>query len=76
MKKRVGRPKIPKRKAKAPGISIRLSAEERKMINASITQSGLTQSEFARKALLYWATNYIVSEESGHGETRTRNPGL
>jgi mobilization protein NikA len=52
MKKRVGRPIVPKNKAKTPGISVRLAGNERKTIDAAIKQSGLSQSEWARKALL------------------------
>jgi hypothetical protein len=59
MKKSVGRPKVPKNRAKAPGISVRLPENERKIINAAIKQSGLSQSEWARKSLLYSAANGI-----------------
>jgi hypothetical protein len=57
MTKKAGRPKVAKNKAKAPGISVRLSASERKIIDSAINQSGLTQSEWARKSLLYIAQN-------------------
>lgn len=40
-------------------ISIRLTVDERKPIDAAIKLSGLSQSEFARKALLYVASNGI-----------------
>jgi hypothetical protein len=59
MKKRAGRPKVSKNKAKSPGISVRLNAEERKSIDSAIKRSKLTQSEFARKSLLYVATGGI-----------------
>ena len=50
--KNVGRPKLARNKVFAPGISIRLVLDERKAIDKAITASGLTQSEWARKALL------------------------
>ena len=59
MKKRVGRPKVPKNRAKSPGISLRLVQDERKVIDRAIEASGLTQSDWARKALLYVATKGI-----------------
>jgi hypothetical protein len=59
MSKKVGRPKLSKSKVYAPGISLRLVQDERKVIDKAITASGLTQSEWARKALLYVATNGI-----------------
>jgi uncharacterized protein (DUF1778 family) len=52
MKKSVGRPKVPKTKAKTPGISVRLAQDERKLIDRAIGASGLSQSQWARKALL------------------------
>ena len=62
MKKGVGRPKVPKNKAKSPGISIRLPLKERETIDKAIAKSGLTQSNFARKALLHVANNAICIE--------------
>jgi len=59
MKKSVGRPKVPKNKAKSPGISVRLVENERKIIDAAIKHSGLSQSDWARKSLLYVAANGI-----------------
>ena len=52
MKKHVGRPKVPKNRAKSPGISVRLVPNERKTIDRAIAASGLSQSDWARKALL------------------------
>ena len=52
MKKSVGRPKVPKNKAYSPGISVRLSPNERKAIDKAIAASGLTQSDWARKSLI------------------------
>jgi hypothetical protein len=49
---KVGRPKLSKNKVYAPGISLRLVLDERKTIDKAIAESGLTQSEWARKALL------------------------
>jgi hypothetical protein len=51
-KSKAGRPKLSKNKVYAPGISLRLVLGERKAIDKAIADSGLTQSEWARKALL------------------------
>jgi hypothetical protein len=59
MPKKVGRPRLSKNKVYAPGISLRLVTDERKAIDAAIDASGLTQSDWARKALLYVASNAI-----------------
>lgn len=59
MKRRVGRPKVPKNRAKSPGISVRLSPNERETIDNAVAASGLSQSEFARKGLLYVAEHGI-----------------
>ncbi|HLZ15443.1 MAG TPA: hypothetical protein VKQ08_00285 [Cyclobacteriaceae bacterium] len=56
MKKSVGRPKVPKTRAKAPGISVRLTQDERKLIDRAIESSGLSRSQWARSALL-WAAD-------------------
>jgi len=53
--KKAGRPKVPKTKAFAPGISVRLTPDDRKTIDAGIKHSGLSQSDWARKSLLYVA---------------------
>jgi hypothetical protein len=47
-----GRPKVPKEQALTPGISVRLTAAERKAVAAAVKKSGLTQSEWCRKVLL------------------------
>ena len=52
MKKRVGRPKVPKNRVYSPGISIRLVQNERQAIDKAVLASGLSQSVWARKALL------------------------
>jgi uncharacterized protein (DUF1778 family) len=59
MPKKVGRPKVSKGNARSPGISIRLTPDERKPIDLAIKLSGLTQSNWARKSLLYVASNGI-----------------
>ena len=56
-KSKAGRPKLSKNKVYAPGISIRLVLSERQAIDKAIAASGLTQSEWARKALLSAAGN-------------------
>jgi hypothetical protein len=60
MKAKMGRPKIPKYKALAPGLSIRLTASERQAVDAAIARSGLTQSEWERKVLLSAAADFRV----------------
>jgi hypothetical protein len=59
MTKKAGRPKVAKSKARSPGISVRLTADERKPIDAAVKLSGLTQSNWARKSLQYVAVNGI-----------------
>jgi len=59
MTRKAGRPKVEKAKARAPGISVRLTPDERKPIDSAIRASGLTQSEWARKSLHYIASNCI-----------------
>jgi hypothetical protein len=59
MTKKAGRPKVSKLKARAPGISVRLTPDERKPIDAAIKASGLTQSDWARKSLIHVATGGI-----------------
>lgn len=59
MKPKAGRPKVPKDKAKAPGISIRLTQDERKTIDLAVGVSGLSQSDWARKSLIHIATSGI-----------------
>ena len=46
---------MPKNKKFSPGVSIRLTELERKTIDSAIKRTGLTQSVWARKALLYAA---------------------
>jgi hypothetical protein len=58
-KNKVGRPKLPKDKFFAPGISIRLTQGDRKPIDDAVKRSGLTQSDWIRKSLLYVATHDI-----------------
>lgn len=59
MVNKVGRPKTPKDKARAPGISVRLTQSEAKTINEAIKASGLRRSDWARKSLIYVAKNGI-----------------
>lgn len=59
MAKKAGRPKKSKAEARAPGISVRLTKDEREPIDAAVKRSGLSQSDWARKSLLHIATNDI-----------------
>lgn len=56
---KVGRPKKAKHESRSPGISVRLTDDERKPIDAAIKASGLSQSDWARKSLLYVAMHDI-----------------
>jgi hypothetical protein len=58
-KNKVGRPKLPKDQFYAPGISIRLTRRDRKPIDDAIKRSGLTQSDWIRKSLIYVAEHGI-----------------
>jgi len=55
--KKAGRPKADPAQERAPGVSVRLNAGEMKQIQAAIKTSGLTQSEWTRKALLSVASS-------------------
>ena len=59
MAKKAGRPRKPKDEARVPGISVRLTKDERGPIDTAIKRSGLSQSDWARKSLLYVATSDI-----------------
>ena len=61
MSTKMGRPKVPKIKALAPGISVRISPVERKAVDAAIKRSGLSQSKWVRKVLLSAAGDGNVS---------------
>ncbi len=50
--KKVGRPKLPKGTAKAGKVQVRLSADEKKQIEAAAKASNQRVSEWARNALL------------------------
>jgi hypothetical protein len=52
MKRKVGRPVVPRRAYRQPGISVRLSADERKTVDMAVQHSGLSLSIWARKTLL------------------------
>lgn len=52
MGKKLGRPRVPKGKALNPGFSVRLLPAEAKEIREAIQQSGMSQSDWIREALL------------------------
>jgi hypothetical protein len=62
MKPKMGRPKVPKSRAFAPGLSVRFTPSERKVVDAAIARSGLSQSKWARKTLLSAATSGSMKE--------------
>jgi hypothetical protein len=59
MPKKVGRPKKSKKESRTPGISVRFTADERKPVDSAVKRSGMTQSDWARKALIYVAEHGI-----------------
>lgn len=52
MKKKLGRPPVPKKLAKGALLSVRFSAEERKQLERAAGRGGLRLSEWARRTLL------------------------
>lgn len=59
MTKKAGRPRKAKSESRAPGVSVRLTLDERKAIDSAVLASGLPQSEWCRKSLLYIASRGI-----------------
>lgn len=59
MAKKAGRPKKSKAESRSPGISVRLTKDEREPIDTAVKRSGLSQSDWARKSLLYVAAHDI-----------------
>jgi hypothetical protein len=61
MKTKMGRPKKSQDKVRAPGISIRLTADESKIISDAVNRSTISRkTEWARKALIYVASNATI----------------
>jgi hypothetical protein len=52
MPKKMGRPRIPKKKARLHFVGTRLLAEEDREIQDAVRRSGQTQSDWIRDALL------------------------
>jgi hypothetical protein len=52
MKIKMGRPKLPKGKAKAFQIGVRFNCEEADKIKTAISKTGLANAEWARNAIL------------------------
>lgn len=52
MKKKLGRPPVPKRLAKGALLSVRFSAEERRTLEVTAERAGVKLSEWARRVLL------------------------
>ena len=67
MSPKMGRPKVPKAEKRDIFVVTRVSPEENKIIEKAIAVSGLKQSEWARKALLYAAERNIILASSGAG---------
>ena len=58
---RIGRPPIPKKEQLATLLSVRLKADERKLVERAAKTSGVGLSEWARRTLLAAATAAGVS---------------
>jgi len=56
MRKKVGRPKLPRKEALAELFGVRLRPDEAKRVRAAISESGLSQPDWLRDALLTKAT--------------------
>jgi hypothetical protein len=72
MKKNMGRPKLPKGKAKTLPFVIKLSGEDSRTIEASIKESGQTKADWARGKLLWglqrenvWSTQWKSKDLDG-----------
>jgi hypothetical protein len=52
MKKKIGRPKLPKDAAKGVQFGIRLSKPDADAVHAAVKRSGQSQPDWLRKALL------------------------
>ena len=52
MKPKMGRPKVPKAKLRRILVQARVSPEEYKPVVGAVRRSGLSESEWVRKALL------------------------
>lgn len=52
MKKKLGRPPVPKKEQKASLLSVRFSAQERRALEHAAERGGLKLSEWARRVLL------------------------
>jgi hypothetical protein len=65
--KKVGRPKLPKKKVMGAVITIRLTPAERKAIGRAVERSGEKLSKWARAALMdaARANNVVQSEDAG-----------
>jgi hypothetical protein len=57
MKKKMGRPKLPKGEAKGVQFGIRLSKPDGELVKEAIKRSGLSQPDWLRNALLSAAKN-------------------
>jgi len=56
MKRKIGRPKLPKSQAKGVLFAARVASEEAKTISKAITDSGQRKSDWIRSSLLSAAT--------------------
>jgi hypothetical protein len=52
MKKKMGRPKLPKGEAKAFQIGVRFNNEEAEKIKSAIAKTNLSNADWARNALI------------------------
>ncbi len=56
---KAGRPRKLPEHSKAPGLSVRLTKDEKDVIDSAVKGSGLKQSDWCRKSLLYIVHNGI-----------------
>lgn len=59
MKKKLGRPRLPKSEARSILLTTRVNAGENRAIGQAIKDSGQDKTEWLRNALLYVASNGI-----------------
>lgn len=56
---KMGRPKLPKKLAKGALLSVRFTAEERRVLDAAADREGLSLSQWARKTMLAAASGVL-----------------
>ena len=62
---KIGRPTIPVEKQCLPGLSVRLNDDDYFEVTEAMRVSGLTKSEWQRRALLYVARHGVDRKKAG-----------